>query len=37
LKNNEEILKIIMSEEFKNKVNEFKGYDLRDSGKEIWQ
>jgi len=37
LKNNEEILKIIMSEEFKNKVNEFKGYNLRDSGKEIWQ
>jgi len=36
LDNNKEILTIIASNEFKEKVNEFKGYDLRDSGKVIW-
>ena len=36
LENNKEILKIIESNGFKEKVSEFKGYDLRDSGKEVW-
>lgn len=37
LENSKEILKIIESNGFKEKVSEFKGYDLRDSGKEVWQ
>jgi putative molybdopterin biosynthesis protein len=36
LDNNKEILTIIKSSDFKAKVNEFSGYDLRDSGKEVW-